>query len=203
MKPLQTAQLILWATLITGCASPSYWYEGPAPEQLNRITLDGSWQGLARNAYSYRVAYGAIAGPVEISCARYQDLISLTVMNGQLEGTLGTAPRLHFTTAINASGEFSHQMPVRGDTWIYGGVGIYHNEPQLKVWGKLDSARGVGVGQISVTPKNETLGCYGHFQVSHNSGAPPSASLGAPFKIKYWINRAEGSNREGRIWPSR
>ncbi|WP_020683550.1 hypothetical protein [Marinobacterium rhizophilum] len=201
MKPLQTTLLMLTTILLTGCASPSYWYEPPAPDQLNMMTLDGNWQGLARNAYSHRVTYGAIAGPVEIDCARYQDIVSLNVANGQVEGTLGRAPRFSFKTAVNASGEFQHQMPVRGDTWIYGGVGIYNNNPQLKIWGKLDATRGTGAGQIAVTPTGETLGCHGRFKVSRNSGLPPSTRLGEPFKIKYWINRSEGRNRDHLIWP--
>jgi hypothetical protein len=203
MKPLHATQLIVTAVFLTGCASPSYWYEPPAPDQLNQMTLNGHWQGLARNAYSHKVAYGALAGPVEIDCARYQDLISLKVANGTLEGSLGREPTFNFSTTLNASGEFSHRMPVTGDTWIYGGVGIFNNEPQLRISGKLDSARGVGAGRISVTPTGETLGCDGRFQISRNSGSPAAASLGNPFKIQYWINRSEGSNRDQRIWPSR
>lgn len=201
MKPLQNAPLILTVALLTGCASPSYWYEPPPQDQLGLMTLGGEWQGLARHAYSHKVTSAGISGPVEINCARYQDLISLEVRNGQIEGALGRAPVFTFSTPVNASGEFSYQMPVQGDTWIYGGVGIYNNEPQLKIWGKLDSSRGVGTGQIAVTPKNVTLGCHGRFQVSRNSGAPSADRLGAPFKIKYWINRAEGSDRDLRTWP--
>ncbi|UTW10868.1 hypothetical protein [Marinobacterium rhizophilum] len=203
MKPLHRAPLILTAAVLASCASPSYWYEPPTPDSLNPLTLNGNWQGLARHAYSHKVAYGALAGAVEIDCARYQDLISLSVQDGKVEGTLGRAPSFNFSTTINASGEFRHQMPVRGDTWIYGGVGIFNNEPQLKIWGKLDSASGIGTGQIAVTPKDETLGCGGRFQLSHNSAAPPQAQLGTPFKVQYWINRAEGSNRSHRSWPSR
>jgi hypothetical protein len=203
MNPLHSAQLILMTAALTGCASPGYWYEPPAPDSLGTITLNGNWQGLARNSYSHKMAYGALAGPVEIDCARYQDLISLSVQNGKLEGTLGRAPIFNFSSTINASGEFSHRMPVRGDTWIYGGVGIFNNEPQLKIWGKLDPASGIGTGQISVTPKDETLGCSGRFQVSRNSDSPPVASLGNPFKVQYWINRAEGSNRGHRFWRNR
>nr|WP_067288579.1 hypothetical protein [Marinobacterium profundum] len=203
MKPLHATQLIVTTALLAGCASPSYWHEPPAPDHLNQMTLSGNWQGLARNAYSYKVAYGALAGPVEIDCARYQDLISLTVTNGKLEGSLGRSPTFNFTTTLKPSGEFSHQLPVHGDTWIYGGVGIFNNEPQLKISGKLNSASGIGAGRISVTPKNETLGCDGHFQVSRNSASPAIAHLGNPFKIQYWINRAEGSNSNRSSWPNR
>lgn len=203
MKLLHRAPLTLMTAVLTGCASPGYWYEPPAPASLGAVTLNGNWQGLARNSYSHKVAYGALAGPVEIDCARYQDLISLNVQNGKLEGSLGRAPKFNFSSTVNASGEFSLRMPVRGDTWIYGGVGIFNNEPQLKIWGKLDPASGIGAGQISVTPKGETLGCNGRFQVSRSSAPPPVASLGNPFKVQYWINRAEGSNRNRRSWPHR
>lgn len=201
MKKLSIAGLVVTVAALSGCSTPHYWYQPLSPEQLTKPGLDGTWQGLARQDYNQRYSYSALAGHVSIRCAAYQDLVKLQVQGGEINGSLGTRPVYSFKTPISASGEFSYQIPVKGDTWVYGGVGIYDTSPVLKLRGRLDPQTGIGKGEIAVTPAHQTLGCYGHFEVSRNAGAPKPESLTQPFKVQYWIDRVEGSDsNQGTYW---
>lgn len=201
-KPI-VAAVFMAVPLLTACATNRYWYESPPVGLQASPTLAGDWQGLARHDYVQRFSFGTLAGHVSIRCARYQDIIRLDVEGGQIEAALGSSPTYRFTTTISPGGQFSHQMPVQGDTWIYGGVGIYSNEPTLTVSGTLDPYSGIGHGTIAATPgENERLGCYGRFQVSRNAGPPRPSEQGEPFKIQYWINRVDDGDND-KIWLMR
>ncbi|GGO88661.1 hypothetical protein GCM10011348_44640 [Marinobacterium nitratireducens] len=188
--------LMMALPLLTACATDRYWYQPPAGSASSGT--DGTWQGLIREDFSQRISHSAVAGAVGVRCARFQDLITLEVSAGRLDVTLGRSSVVRFDTGLDAGGRFSQQLPVQGDTWIYGGVGIYRNEPTLTIWGQLDPSTGTGSGHLSVTPgENQRIGCYASFRVSQNAGAPTPDKLGAPFKVQYWIDELDkGGDQE-------
>lgn len=200
MNYLSFARTLLMLPLLTACAADRYWYEPPPPAQQSTLSSNGTWQGLVRDDYSYRLGFGALTGRVSIRCADYQDQIRLDVAGGEIEAVIGSNSAVRFTTPIGPDGRFEHRMPVQGDTWVYGGVGIYHEEPTLSISGDLDPHSGIGQGTIAVTPgPREHLGCYGHFQVSRNAGPPRQEQPIKPFRIKYWIDEVDESDNDN-IW---
>jgi len=202
MTRIRPAALLLLLPLLSACATDRYWYEPPPADQAP-ATVAGTWQGLIRHDFSQRVYYGAVAGGVGVRCARYQDLVTLDASGGNLEVQIGRSSTIKFSTAIGASGEFRQQLPVQGDTWIYGGIGIYSNEPTLTVWGRLDPITGTGTGHLSVTPgPKERIGCYATFHVSRNAGPPPPEQLGEPFMIRYWMDQLDKGD-DNEFWMVR
>ncbi|NVK43439.1 MAG: hypothetical protein HWE39_19520 [Oceanospirillaceae bacterium] len=192
---------LLALPIITACSTtPKYWYEPPPPDRQSPTGTDGTWQGLLRQDFSGRVFHGAVSGPVSVRCARYRDLVTLAVSGGKMAVSLGQAPILEFDASIGPGGHFRQQLPVQGDTWIYGGVGIYSNKPTLTLWGQLDPVSGTGIGHLSITPGEDmTIGCYGTFHVSQNAGAPPEEEIGESFKIRYWIDELDKGD-DTELW---
>ncbi len=181
--------LSLAAVLTTGCAGPAYWHEPPAasasPDKAD------IWQGLVRNGPIHYYSRDRLMRPISVRCAAYTDLVSLTRDGDTVEIRLGTDPVMEYETRIDADGRFSIVQPVEGDTWVYGGVMLFDESPELHFWGKLDDSTGLGEGRVNVSPGDERLGCVGYFQVSRNGGAPDAEERGSAFKVKYWIDEID------------
>ncbi len=182
--------LLLALTLLTSaCSTPRYWYEPPAPLAADaQPSQEGEWQGLVRSRYAQTYSFTPLTGTVRVRCATYADRIGLSVQKGQASIRLGAAPFLSITTPIDAEGNFYHRMSVQGDTWVWGGVALFQEQPTLILHGQLDAATGLGWGEVAVTPGRDNLGCYGDFRVSRESGEVPDTELGEAFEVKYWID---------------
>ncbi|SEG86213.1 hypothetical protein [Marinobacterium lutimaris] len=175
--------------LLAGCAGPSYWHEPPA-------AASGSgepdiWQGLVRNGTLHYFSRDRLMHAISVRCASYTDLVSLTREGDRVEISLGSDPALEFDTGIDADGRFSLVQPVEGDTWVYGGVMLFDDAPELHLWGQLDEVTGLGEGRVNVSPGDERLGCVGYFQVSRNGGSPDESERGSAFKVRYWIDEVD------------
>lgn len=182
----------LGVLVLTGCAGPAYWHEPPGSSgstaQVDR------WLGLARNGPLRHYSHDNLRQPIVVRCASYADRISLTRDGEVLQVSLGTDPVLQFDTHIDESGRFSRVQPVSGDTWIYGGVMIFDETPELHFWGQLNEDTGLGAGRINVSPGDERYGCTGYFQVSRNSMEPDEEARGQPFRVRYWIEEVDRSD---------
>ncbi|TCK05664.1 hypothetical protein [Marinobacterium mangrovicola] len=175
--------------LLAGCAGPSYWHEPPAAAA--EAGKDNIWQGLVRNGSLHYYARDRLRNLISVNCAGYTDLVSLTQTEDRVEISLGSDPAMEFETGIDTDGRFSLVQPVDGDTWVYGGVMLFDESPELHLWGQLDGVTGLGEGRVNVSPGDERLGCVGYFQVSRNGGAPDEEKRGNAFKIKYWIDEVD------------
>ncbi|GGC05883.1 hypothetical protein GCM10011352_35110 [Marinobacterium zhoushanense] len=195
---LRTTFLTLSLALLAGCAGPSYWHEPPAPASTDAEVE--VWQGLMRSGALRRYSVAHPISPVVISCANYTDLIRFERQGDELRAMLGRDPLLDLGLDVDADGRFSTLVPVRGDTWVFGGVMQFNEEPVLRLSGRLDPVSGLGEGRINVSPGDERLGCSGRFMVSRNGTPPLKSEYGRPFKIQYWIDERE-PHEPRRMFP--
>lgn len=198
MRPV----LLFCLMALAGCAGPTYWHEPPGPAG----DAPELWQGVLRSSALRYIAFTPLNMPVSVRCAGYQDLISLTREGDRLSVKVGVAGDPELELTLDAEGHFSTVVPIAADTWVYGGVMLFEEEPVLHLWGQLDRTTGLGQGRVNVSPGDERLGCPGRFQVSRNGGMPPRDRIDSPFKAQYWIDELEGMESRFfsgfHVWPS-